>query len=48
MQGRVTDHRIGLTEHGIEAVLSGERLSVFIDTLQQHHQDKLMGDSSQG
>ncbi|KAL4447668.1 hypothetical protein ABPG75_004887 [Micractinium tetrahymenae] len=37
-QGRVTDHRVGVTEHGMEGVLSGERLQVFIEALQVHHQ----------
>ena len=42
VQGRVTDHRVGVTEHGIEAVLSGERLFVFIDALRQQHQADLL------
>ncbi len=33
-QGRVTDHRVGVTEHGMEAVLAGERLDGFIEALQ--------------
>ena len=33
-QGRVTDHRVGLTEHGIDSVLAGERLDPFIEALQ--------------
>lgn len=33
-QGRVTDHRVGVTEHGMEAVLAGERLDAFIEALQ--------------
>jgi hypothetical protein len=41
-QGRVTDHRVGVTEHGLEGVLSGERLPVFIDALQLHHQSQLL------
>ena len=32
-QGRVTDHRIGLTLHKLEAVLSGENLGEVIDAL---------------
>ncbi|ONK63059.1 uncharacterized protein A4U43_C07F10990 [Asparagus officinalis] len=32
-QGRVTDHRVGITDHSIEDVLEGERLDVFIDAL---------------
>jgi len=42
MQGRVTDHRVGVTEHGMEGVLSGERLAVFIEALQLHHQSQLL------
>ena len=36
-QGRVTDHRVGHTEHNIERVLTGEVLDAFIDKLQAHH-----------
>jgi peptide chain release factor 1 len=36
-QGRVTDHRVGHTEHGVERVLAGEALDAFIDKLQGHH-----------
>ncbi|XP_008790487.1 peptide chain release factor 1, mitochondrial isoform X1 [Phoenix dactylifera] len=32
-QGRVTDHRVGITHHSIEDVLEGESLDVFIDAL---------------
>lgn len=32
-QGRVTDHRVGITQHCIEDVMEGERLDVFIDAL---------------
>ncbi|KAF7827484.1 peptide chain release factor 1 isoform X2 [Senna tora] len=32
-QGRVTDHRIGITHHSIDDVLQGENLDVFIDAL---------------
>ena len=35
-QGRVTDHRVGHTEHGIEHVLEGKALDAFIDMLQAH------------
>lgn len=42
LQGRVTDHRIGVTEHAIEAVMSGQRLYVFIDALRQRHQADLI------
>ena len=42
LQGRVTDHRVGLTEHGIENVMNGERLELFTDALQQRHQTELL------
>ena len=42
LQGRVTDHRVGVTEHGMEGVLSGERLGVFVEALQVHHQGLLL------
>lgn len=42
LQGRVTDHRIGITEHNLDAVLSGEGLDLFIDALQEHHKAKLL------
>jgi peptide chain release factor 1 len=42
LQGRVTDHRVGFTEHGIEGVLSGARLDAFIDALQAHHRQQLL------
>lgn len=32
-QGRVTDHRVGITYHSISDVLQGENLDVFIDAL---------------
>ncbi|KAI0528836.1 hypothetical protein KFK09_001379 [Dendrobium nobile] len=32
-QGRVTDHRVGITQHAIEDVMEGESLDVFIDAL---------------
>ena len=37
-QGRVTDHRVGVTQNDIEAVLAGERLDEFIDAMQQLQQ----------
>ncbi|HEX9808961.1 MAG TPA: peptide chain release factor 1 [Alphaproteobacteria bacterium] len=37
-QGRVTDHRIGLTLHKIERVLAGEALDEIIDALIAHDQ----------
>ncbi len=36
LQGRVTDHRVGHTEHNIERVLAGESLDVFVDALRTH------------
>ena len=41
-QGRVTDHRVGVTEHGMEAVLAGEKLDPFIQALQMQHQAELL------
>ncbi|XP_074315970.1 peptide chain release factor 1, mitochondrial isoform X3 [Silene latifolia] len=32
-QGRVTDHRVGITRHSIDEVLQGESLDTFIDAL---------------
>ncbi|KAG2697805.1 hypothetical protein I3760_07G123000 [Carya illinoinensis] len=32
-QGRVTDHRVGITHHAIDDVMQGENLDVFIDAL---------------
>ncbi|XP_057439158.1 peptide chain release factor 1, mitochondrial isoform X2 [Lotus japonicus] len=32
-QGRVTDHRVGITYHSIDDVMQGENLDVFIDAL---------------
>ncbi|KAL5981675.1 hypothetical protein ACLOJK_015738 [Asimina triloba] len=32
-QGRVTDHRVGITHHSIEDVMQGESMDVFIDAL---------------
>lgn len=32
-QGRVTDHRVGITYHSVEDVMQGENLDVFIDAL---------------
>ncbi|KAK9804063.1 hypothetical protein WJX73_000717 [Symbiochloris irregularis] len=37
-QGRVKDHRIGLTEHGIDEMMAGEKLPIFIEALRQHDQ----------
>ena len=38
VQGRVTDHRVGVTEHGIEGVMNGGRLHVFVDALHAQQQ----------
>jgi len=32
-QGRVTDHRVGITHHAIDDMLQGEILDAFIDAL---------------
>ncbi|XP_073145374.1 peptide chain release factor 1, mitochondrial [Henckelia pumila] len=32
-QGRVSDHRVGITSHSIDGVLQGENLDLFIDAL---------------
>ncbi|CAL9761783.1 unnamed protein product [Musa acuminata subsp. burmannicoides] len=32
-QGRVTDHRVGITHHSIEDVMEGESLDMFVDAL---------------
>ncbi|XP_062007538.1 peptide chain release factor 1, mitochondrial [Rosa rugosa] len=32
-QGRVTDHRVGITHHAISDVMQGENLDVFVDAL---------------
>ena len=37
-QGRVTDHRIGLTLHKLEAILAGDGLDEVVDTLIAQHQ----------
>jgi peptide chain release factor 1 len=37
-QGRVTDHRIGLTLHKLEEVLEGAALDELIDALVAHNQ----------
>jgi peptide chain release factor 1 len=44
-QGRVTDHRIGLTLYKLEQVLQGE-LDLFIDPLTTHHQTEAIHKSS--
>lgn len=32
-QGRVTDHRVGITDHAIEELMQGENLDMFVDAL---------------
>jgi peptide chain release factor 1 len=41
-QGRVTDHRIGLTLHKLPQVLEGEALGEIIDALEADHQAALL------
>ena len=36
----MTDHRVSLTEHGMEGVLGGARLHVFLEALQAQHQQE--------
>lgn len=36
-QGRITDHRVGRTEHGMERMLAGELLDGFISALATHN-----------
>ncbi len=43
-QSRVTDHRINLTLHKLDRVLSGEALDEVIDPLIAHHQAELLGE----
>jgi protein subunit release factor A len=33
---------VGVTEHGIDAVMAGERLDPFIEALQLQHQSELL------
>ena len=39
-QDRVTDHRVGLTEHNIQSVMRGERLHAFIDAVKRQEQSE--------
>lgn len=32
-QGRVTDHRVGITSHSVDDIMQGENLDIFIDAL---------------
>lgn len=41
-QNRVTDHRINLTLHELEPVLSGEALSRVIEPLKEHHVNEML------
>ena len=41
-QGRVTDHRIGLTLYKLDQVLAGEALDEIVDALIRDHQAKLL------
>ena len=41
-QGRVTDHRIGLTLHKLDAILAGDGLEEVIDALITEHQASLL------
>ncbi len=43
-QGRVTDHRINLTLHKLDAVLQGDGLDELIDALTTEHQAGLLAD----
>ncbi|KAL8139071.1 hypothetical protein V2J09_005072 [Rumex salicifolius] len=37
-QGRVTDHRVGITHHSLNEILQGEGLDVFVDALQMQEE----------
>ncbi|PPQ82689.1 hypothetical protein CVT25_009419 [Psilocybe cyanescens] len=43
-QGRVTDHRIGLTLKNLHSVLEGDGLQDFIDAVAKHHEEALLAD----
>jgi peptide chain release factor 1 len=45
-QGRVTDHRINLTLHKLDAVLEGTALEELIDALVANHQAALLAEAS--
>ena len=45
-QGRVTDHRIGLTLHRLDSILDGD-LDEIIDTLITTHQSELLKGSEE-
>ncbi len=42
LQGRITDHRVGLTEHGMEEMLVGAKLPAFIEALRRQEQVELL------
>jgi peptide chain release factor 1 len=44
-QSRVTDHRIGMTVHGIEQIMDGE-IDQFIDALATHYQAEQMSNAA--
>ncbi len=43
-QGRVTDHRVGVTLHDMEAVMAGEALDEFLEPLELQQQVQLLED----
>ncbi|XP_065859850.1 peptide chain release factor 1, mitochondrial [Euphorbia lathyris] len=48
-QGRVTDHRVGITHHSINDVMQGESLEVFVEALVLHEEmDAIASFSSAG
>ncbi|GFZ00260.1 peptide chain release factor 1 [Actinidia rufa] len=48
-QGRVTDHRVGITHHSVNDVMQGENLDIFIDALLlQQEMDAIASFSSAG
>ena len=47
-QGRVTDHRIGLTLHSLDLVLEGRGLDEIIDALTTEHQTSQLADVQDG
>eukprot|EP00891_Asterochloris_glomerata_P007464 jgi/Astpho2/7464/fgenesh1_pm.00114_%23_30_t len=46
-QSRVTDHRVNVSQHGIENIMAGEGLDAFIQPLIQQHQADLLNSLSQ-
>ena len=41
-QGRVTDHRIGVTLYKLSQILEGESLDEIIEALMTHHQAEML------